>query len=269
MTWNRTNEKTVSGRTSQSSERIGMAAVQQLRRLASEFACIPDEALTDTVLRLRTRSYRRHDRLFLASDPADRVFLVTRGRVKSFTTTPDGKDLILYVAGSGELVGETAPFDGIYSTSAEAIDECAVIVFPADIFTSLCEAVPQFSVAISRLLSRRLTDAQQQASSLVSRSVSARLASLLRMHGEASEDGTTLSVSLTHLEMAQRIGSSRETVTAMLSRFRRMGMIEIERQKVTIRDRDAFEACIDGRLPVSTRRSLLSFEAEDGCARRC
>ena len=75
-------------------------------------------------------------------------------------------------------------------------------------------------------------------------------------------DGRTLSMPLTHLEMAQRIGSSRETVTAMLSRFQKMGMLEIRKRQVTIRDRQAFEACIEGRLPVSTRHPVVSLSRE-------
>jgi CRP/FNR family transcriptional regulator len=227
--------------------------LQFLRRLCPGCDRLSDEQLADILPRLRTGSYRRREQLFLAGDPADRVFLVADGQFKSLATTLDGRDLIVEVAGPGQWLGEAALFYRLYPTTAEAVSEAAAVVFPRDVFDSLCETAPGFLMAVTAMLVDRLGRAQQQASSLISQSVSARLAALLLASGESPASPGVVTLSLTHLEMAQRIGSSRETVTAMLNRFRKLGFLEIDKREVRILDRNAFQACIEGRLAVSTR----------------
>lgn len=205
------------------------------------------------------RLCRARERLFSAGDASDSVYLLVGGRVKLCAATENGKEVILDILRSGDIVGESAlTGERARRASAEALDDSRLICFSTADFERLMLRLPQLSVAVSKVMARRLQAAQEQLQSQVVKTVAGRLATLLRDEAQRQRvwDAALpiLDLDLTHQEIAQWLGTSRETVTALLSRFSSLGIIATDRRRLVIRDRVLLERCARDQLHVSPRQ---------------
>jgi len=203
------------------------------------------------------RHVEAHEPIFSAGDRGDTVFIVVNGRIKLSTAAENGKEVIVDLLKAGDILGETALVEnGVRQLSAEALEESTLLAIRREDFEGLMRQWPALAMAVTKILAQRLLSQQILLQRLVSKSVSSRLALLLL--DELSKQGseTTLRLDLTHQEIAQLIGTSRETVTALLSRFQGLGIIKHERRTITIYDMDMLNACAQGHIQVSPRHPL-------------
>jgi CRP-like cAMP-binding protein len=183
----------------------------------------------------RERRYRRDQWLFHQGDPGDSVVLLVEGRVKIVAGASGGGEAILSVRGPGELVGELAALDGSPRLAgARALEPLRVRVIGADEFHALVAGLPSLSLALLRMLVRRLQEADRRRAEFGSTGVPYRVARLL--DDLADGDGH---VALTQDELAAMTGTSRESVARALAALRADGLISTERRRISIRDRDA------------------------------
>lgn len=195
----------------------------------------------------RLTSYPGSFTLFHEGNRPRGAFVVCSGRVKLSTTSREGKVLILKVAGPGEILGLSAVISGsTYETTAETIGPCQVNFVERESLIRMIENNTEMSLRSIRSLSTEFQSVYRDIHELVlARSSAGKLARLLlswtRPESEKTDREAHVPESLTHEEMAQMIGASRETVTRLLGNLKKKELIRIEGSTLIIRDRPALE----------------------------
>jgi len=185
--------------------------------------------------------------LFVEGQAPRGMFILCSGRVNLSTTSREGKMLILKTAEAGEALGLSAAISGLgYETTAETADPCQLNFVDRNHLLELLHAHCEVGVHTAQCLSRDFQAAYRDIHDLVlTRSSAGKLARLLLSQGPVQE-GEAVEIripsSMTHEEMAHRIGSSRETVTRLLSDLRRKRLIRLEGPMLVIPNRTALEA---------------------------
>lgn len=183
--------------------------------------------------------------LFVEGQEPRGVFIVCSGKVNLSTTSQQGKILTLKTALSGETLGLSATLSGrSYEFTAEAATPCQICFIDTRHFLDLMEKHSEIGVHAAHGLSRDYQSAYRDIHDLVlTRSSAGKLARLLLSQSSAQkEDQTRIQCDMTHEEMAQRIGASRETVTRLLSVLRKKQLIRLDGPTLIIRDRNGLEA---------------------------
>ena len=187
----------------------------------------------------RMEEVKKRQPLYLPGDPSSNVYLLKRGRVKIANTAPNGKEVTFDILEPGEVFGELDVLeDAPRSTSAETLDDAVICVIPRKDFDQYLAMHPTVMFKLTKLIGLRLKKIQSRVEDLVFRDVPARLAHLLSELGEtegaADTQGIRLKVRLTHQEMANLIGCSRETVSTTMGQFRDDGLIQMDGRTITI-----------------------------------
>lgn len=197
-----------------------------------------------------TAFYPRGAVLFGEGESPRGVFILCSGRVKLATSSTGGKTLIMRIAKPGEILGASAAInDGPYEVSAETIEPSQLTFVKRNDFLRLLHGNSEIALNTVRQLSAKYHDAQREIRSLgLAQTTSEKLAALLlewsAAHGAPTPRGIRLYVVYTHEQIAQMIGSTRETVTRVLAEFRHTGQIEINGAALVLRDVDALRAMI-------------------------
>ena len=184
--------------------------------------------------------------LFVEGQTPRGMFVVCSGRVNLSTTSREGKILILKTAGPGEALGLSATISGTgYETTAETATPCQVSFVDRKHFLELMQEHSEVGIRSAQCLSRDYQSAYRDIHDLVlTRSSAGKLARLLL--SQATNQGIDatdrVTVPMTHEEMAQRIGASRETVTRLLSTLRKKRLIHLNGPTLVICNRTGLEA---------------------------
>jgi CRP/FNR family cyclic AMP-dependent transcriptional regulator len=186
--------------------------------------------------------------LFVEGQTPRGVYVVCSGKVKLYTTSKEGKVLILKQAEAGEVIGLSAAISGTnYETTAETAVPCQLDYIGRVDFMALLQKESEVGAHVALSLSREFQAAYRDIHDLVlARSSSGKLARLLLSSCATSaipKSGEVhLRSAMTHEEMAQRIGSSRETVTRLLSDLKKKRLIRLDGANLVIRNRSGLEA---------------------------
>ena len=184
--------------------------------------------------------------LFVEGQAPRGMFILCSGKVNLSTTSKEGKILILKTVLPGEALGLSATISGMgYETTAETSTPCQLSFIDRKHFLELMECHSEMGVHVAQCLSQDYRSAYRDIHDLVlTRSSSGKLARLLLSQSpmQETENETRIHSGMTHEEMAQRIGASRETVTRLLSVLRRKRLIRLDGPTLIIRDRMALEA---------------------------
>jgi CRP/FNR family cyclic AMP-dependent transcriptional regulator len=188
--------------------------------------------------------------LFVEGQAPRGVYMICRGRVKLSTTSRDGKTLILRIAEPGEVLGLHATVSGKpYELTAEALQPCQLDFIRRDDFLRLLQHHADACLNAAQHLSKNCQSAYEMIRSLgLAHSVAEKLARLLlewSSDGDETKEGIRIKVSLTHEEIAQLIGTSRETVTRVLGEFRQKRLAQLRGSTLLILDKTALERMIE------------------------
>ena len=189
--------------------------------------------------------------LFVEGQSPRGVYIICSGRVKLTTTSRDGKTLILRIAQAGEVLGLYGTVSGKpYELTAETLQPCQLDFVKRDDFLKFLQNHSDACLNAAQHLSQNCQSAYEMIRSLgLSHSVSEKLARLLlewAEDGDPTKDGIRIKVSLTHEEIAQLIGTSRETVTRVLSEFRDKKLANLHGSTLLIQNKEALERLIGG-----------------------
>jgi CRP/FNR family transcriptional regulator len=218
----------------------------------SGFFCDLDKPALESLEQIKYASaYPQGAMLFVEGQSARGIYIVCTGRVKLSTTSRDGKTLILRIAQAGEVLGLHATVSGKpYELTAETLQPCQLDFVKRDDFLKFLQNHSDACLNAAQHLSQNCQSAYEMIRSLgLSHSVSEKLARLLlewAEDGDPTKDGIRIKVSLTHEEIAQLIGTSRETVTRVLSEFRDKKLANLHGSTLLIQNREALERLIGG-----------------------
>jgi len=178
---------------------------------------------------------------------ADALVVIGRGRARLERASADGRVVPLGYRGSGDVLGEVclghAPE---HRENATAMEEIEYVRIPVTVVDELLSEDAGLGPAVLGLLLSRQRDAEDRLESLLFRNVEGRLVEFLvkaaDRWGVPTPKGTLISAPITHLEIAQSIGSTRETVTLTLGALRREGLLDVAGRRLIVRDREALAA---------------------------
>ena len=216
-------------------------------RGASFFCQLPPAAVKDFDAIKSTAIYPKGALLFIEKQDARGVFILCEGEVKLSISSSEGKTLIMRIAKSGEVLGLMAALSvGPYEVTAETIRPCQVAFVRREDFQRFVANHLEASQAIARQLTLQYQSACEQLRTVgLSASAQEKLARLLLSWASGTPEtkgGTRIALPLTHEEIAEFIGSTRETVTRTLSEFRGQNLVAIKGATMTIPNRAALEA---------------------------
>lgn len=215
------------------------------------FCDLPREALVKLQTIKATSVYPKGTLLCLEGQPPRGIYVLCTGRAKLSTTSAEGKSIILRIAEPGEVLGLTAAVSNSpYEATIETMEPSqANFISQAD-FVHFLEAFPDVGMKVAQQLTHNCKCAYTEIRALgLSNSVPEKIAKLLLTWSEhpldlKKKNGSPeipLRVTLTQEEIAQFVGTSRETVSRVLSDFRRKGWLRIKGATWSILDKHALE----------------------------
>lgn len=197
--------------------------------------------LAELEKRCRVRRFGRGAPIYLPADYADGVLLLAEGRVKIGSFTEEGKQTILAFIEPGELFGELALMGSEQREEyAEAVVKSTVILIPKEVMEELLAQNPEVSLGVTKLIGLRRRRVERRLKYLLFRSNRDRLVHLLlelvEQYGRQTAEGIELTIKLSHQDLANIIGSTRETVTVVLGELQNEGRIGLGRRKIVLKD---------------------------------
>lgn len=210
------------------------------------FCQLPPAALKDFDAIKSATTYPKGALLFMERQDARGVFLLCEGEVKLSICSSEGKTLIMRVAKAGEILGLMAALAGSpYEVTAETLRPCMVAYVRREDFLRFVAKHHEASESVVRQMSAQYKGACEQLRTVgLSCSAQEKLARLLLTWSagiEQTKEGTRIKLPLTHEEIAEFIGTTRETVTRTLSEFKIQHLVSIQGSTLTIPNRTALE----------------------------
>jgi CRP/FNR family cyclic AMP-dependent transcriptional regulator len=211
------------------------------------FCDLPPEGVQKLSAITSSATYPKGAFLFVEGQPPRGVFIICSGRVKLSAASSEGKTMILRIAEAGEIVGLPGTISGEpYEVTAEVLEPGQANFIPRELFLHFLKEHGDAALRVAQLLANVYRTAYQEVRSLgLSRSSAEKLARFLLdwagNHQGSQQDENRLTLTLTHEEIAQMIGASRETVTRLFSEFRKKQLVQIKGSSITICNRPALE----------------------------
>lgn len=218
------------------------AKIQFLRRVPI-FGALNEDSLQRVASIMLEKSYSRKSIVFHEGDHGDTLYIIKTGRIKIAKVAIDGREKTLTILQPGDFFGEMAIFDNLpRSATAEAIDhDVRLFGISKGDFERLIHEYPSIALRLMKDLTRRIRQINQQVEDLAFKDVHGRVSSTLFQLLETEEKiiGRRLNrLRMTHQDLANMVGSSRETVTRALNRLQSEGIISISHQQIEILDRE-------------------------------
>ena len=196
---------------------------------------------------VEVREIPRRQVIYLPGDPGESLFFINGGRVKCSKVTRDGKELTLAYRGAGQMFGELAVIDGApREEMAEAMKNAIITEVPVELFKEIVLADADLAFRFATVIGERRKALETKLEHLVFKDVQAKLAALLLElgdeYGVESEEGLQIGLKITHQEMANLIGSTRETISLTLAQFKKKSFINMNGRTVIVLDQEGLRA---------------------------
>lgn len=200
-----------------------------------------------------TRSYTKSNIILFEEDQGDSLFIIKEGKVKITRLSEEGKEVILSILGEGEFFGEMSLLDGeSRSANVIALSDCKVFILKRDNFLSIIKSTPQIAITLLEELAGRIRKSDQQIEYLSLADAENRVAMTILRIAEQSGTFKMGKVTIEELpmqqDMANMSGTSRETISRMLSEFADKGYIERKGKKLVLLDYEKFKTDFSKRL---------------------
>jgi len=189
--------------------------------------------------------------LFSEGEEARGFYVILTGRVKLFKISPGGKELILHVVSAPDAFAEASLFlEGKYPAFAQALSDSQLLFFPGREFIQLIERNPRLSINMIVSLSTFLKRLAVLIEELSLKEVSSRIAKyVMDLSTRGAKDGKSLrevELDLSKTQLAMKLGTISETLSRTLSKMKAKRMIDVQKNKIVILNREALELLASG-----------------------
>lgn len=196
--------------------------------------------------RLREENYEKGDILFSEGAGCDRIFIVREGRVKVFRTSPGGREQILEILKGGDSCAcNPGSSTWFCSASAEALTSCRVWFLSRIDYVEMVKTSTQIAHTLNQIFAEKLQCLSSLVEEVSLKDAKKRLIKflldMLREKTRKTESNNTLFIPFTREEIAQRLGTARETVARYLSQLKQERLIEIKPYQIVILDKKGLE----------------------------
>jgi CRP/FNR family cyclic AMP-dependent transcriptional regulator len=201
------------------------------------FGAFPDDQLRALATMVTRRSAGRGSVIMHAGDPTDSLYIIISGRLKVMMGEADGKEVILAILGPGEFFGEMGLIDDSpRSATVLAIEPCELLAVSKFAFKKCLAEKFEVAMAVLRVLTRRLREADRKIGSLAMLDVYGRVARLLLDMSEMVNGEKVVTKRLPKQDIAKMIGASREMVSLVMKDLQMSGYIEVRGSTIVLRD---------------------------------
>jgi CRP-like cAMP-binding protein len=211
------------------------------------FAGLPEVTVEKAISHIVTRSHPANRVILLENDWGGSVYFILEGWAKIRTYNLDGKEVTLNILGKGEIFGEMAALDEVpRSTDVITLTTTTIGSIPAQDFIQLIHGEPLAGVRLAQLMAKRLRQVNRRLRLRESDSTSRVADTLLFLaegQGKLKQQGTEIP-NLPHRELSSLSGLARETVTRVLTKLEKRGLIKRDQDLMYIPDVPALERLI-------------------------
>jgi CRP/FNR family cyclic AMP-dependent transcriptional regulator len=205
------------------------------------FSALSEDELQGLAQRAVEKRFAADEMLFWEGEACVGIFLILKGSVKIFRTSPGGREVMLSIETAPASVAELPLFDGgSYPSSVRVMEPVAALFINKNDFQQFCRQNPDVALKVLAVVGRHLRQLVELVEAITFGSVTQRLA---RMLLDASKEAGAESFDLpaAHQEMASRLGTVREVISRNLGRFRAQGLIRIQDHRVEIVNRTGLQ----------------------------
>lgn len=202
---------------------------------------LPEDEYNDLCTNMLEQRYRKGEIIFREGGVASGIYFVKRGKVKKYQVDRSGKEHIIYVANSGELIGYHAILAGErYPDSAAALEESSIFFIPKEDFLFALEKSGVLPRRLLKTLSHEFTVLTNSISVSASRSVKERLAITLivlreKFKEEVNADAEIV-INVSRSDLANMVGTGIENIARFLSEFKVAGVLSVDGRKICIKN---------------------------------
>jgi CRP/FNR family transcriptional regulator, polysaccharide utilization system transcription regulator len=181
--------------------------------------------------------YKKDQIIFYEGHKATGIYCINKGRVKIYKMNHEGKQQIIRLAKTGDIIGYSSMITGeAYSSSAEALEDALVCFVPKSIFLGIVQSSSELFMKLIQLLSRDMKETENRFVTMAQNTVRERLAETLLMLKEfcGHDDLQGLNIALSRQDIANIVGTSTETTIRLLADFKDEKLIDFIGKKIKI-----------------------------------
>lgn len=210
------------------------------------FGALDESARSELARYLKPAKYKKEAVVLSREELGTALFLLVKGKVKVVLYGPSGREVILSMLKDGDFFGEMSLLDGQpRSASVVAVSDSEVLMLDRNDFVRFVETRPTVALSILGEMSRRLREADQKIGSLALLDVYGRVArallDLARKEGEKTDAGVVVKERPTHQQLAGMVGTSRETVSRVMSELQKQGYLRTQGKRLILTQGEALE----------------------------
>jgi CRP-like cAMP-binding protein len=223
-----------------------MKIIEHLARVPL-FDGLTTSQLEELAMILTDQEFKRGQIIFSEGDEGVGFYVVVTGTVKIYKLSPDGKEQILHIFEQGEPFAEAAVFSGVpFPAHALALAVSRVFFFPRDSFIEVIKSHPALAMNMMAALSMRLKKFAYMIEALSLKEVPGRLASHLLYLFEEQDEAEEIDLKISKTHLASLLGTIPETLSRILSKMSKQGLISYKGSKIQIHDYDALADLAEG-----------------------
>jgi CRP/FNR family cyclic AMP-dependent transcriptional regulator len=220
---------------------------EQIKKVLASFSIfrdLDDQEIAKIVDIAVAREWNKNSHVFLQGDPITNVYFIVEGKVKIYKSDVNGREQIVTIATAGEMFPHVGFFrKGAYPAFAEILENSRLVVVPIDQFEKVLIQNPHLCIKVFNVLAEKIIDLQDRLEEQILNNTYEQIIKLLirlsKKHGSELEDGRVLLKSeFTNKDLANMIGTTRETVSRTLTKMKKDGLIEVNENGDMIFDRE-------------------------------
>jgi CRP-like cAMP-binding protein len=212
------------------------------------FAGILPQECSSILGAARVRPFSRGQTIYLEGDQQRQVMLLTFGSAKMVQCGEDGSAVILRLCGPGELIGTLGiTMQQRYRSTSQALTPCSALIWDSEVFESLSSQFPSLRLNVAYILYKLLEDMEDRFREISTECVSSRLGrQILRLVEQVgTRSNQSVEIWMTREELAQLIGTTLYTVSRLLSKWDRMGIVTTRREGFSVNNVGALKVLIN------------------------
>lgn len=207
------------------------------------FCDLEDIALSTVSAKKVMNTYKKGQTIFFEGNPPFGLYCINSGKIKITKTGPDGKESIVRIASSGDMLGHRSLFSQEnYTATATVIEDSAICFIDKKFIYQLIEKEPSVALNVIQKLSTDMGSAEDRSAAMSQKNVRERLAELFltlnKTYGRTENGRRRLDIKLTREELASMVGTANETIIRFVSEFKEEGLIAEEGKTVYILDEE-------------------------------
>ena len=213
------------------------------------FSELSHEELSRLSLITSERTVNKKQFVFMEGEKREAVYFIRSGIVKTFKVDESGNEQVINLLQPGEMFPHVGFFDeGPYPATAEAMQETHLLVIRVDDFNELLMEYPRIAIKVMKIMGQKISQLAKRIQEFISQDVQHRIIhTLLRMADKnLKEDGSaTIEMPVTNQDLANMVGTSRETINRIFNQLKKDGIIEANRKRIYIPDVNELRAFVE------------------------